>query len=43
MTAEQGIEERLRSQELAIGNALNVENPISQSETIVSDVGVQRE
>ncbi len=43
MTVEQVIEERLHSQELAIGSALNVENPTSQSETTVSVVGVQRE
>ena len=43
MTVEQAIEERLHSQELVIGNALNAENPTSQSETNVSVVDVRRE
>ena len=38
MTVGRGIEEKPHNQEREIGNALSVANPISQSETIVSDV-----
>ena len=38
MTAEREIEERHHNLEREIGNALSVANPISLSETIVSDV-----
>lgn len=43
MTAEQEIEERHHNLGLEIGNALSVANPISQSETIVSDVAAPSE
>ena len=43
MTAGQEIEERHRNLEREIGNALSVANPISQNETIVSDVAAPSE
>ena len=43
MTADQAIEEKHLSQELAIGNVLNVENRISLRETSVSVVDARRE
>ena len=43
MTADQVIEGKNLSQELAIGNVLNVENQISLRETSVSVVGARKE
>ena len=43
MTADLAIEEKHLSQELEIGNVLNVENQISLRETSVSVVGSRRE
>jgi len=43
MTADLAIEEKHLSQELAIGNVLNVENQISLRETSVSVVDARKE
>ena len=43
MTADQVIEEKHLSQELAIGNVHNVENQISLRETSVSVVDARKE